>query len=160
MRQCSANDLYMGAAVDVYAEGALIFPAVKVQENYKDIADIVRMCELRIRVPDQWKGDFLAMVGSARIGERETLELGREIGWDKLTAFAAQWFDHCEGQMAARIAEVPGGRATASSTHDPDSRYAGRWHSRCRGRRIRNPKKDASSSICATTSMHCRVGLT
>src|SRR6185312_8177223 len=42
---------YMGAAADVYAEGALIFPAVKVQENYKDIADIVRMCELRIRVP-------------------------------------------------------------------------------------------------------------
>lgn len=49
---------YMGAAVDVYAEGALIFPAVKVQENYKDIADIVRMCELRIRVPGQWRGDF------------------------------------------------------------------------------------------------------
>jgi N-methylhydantoinase B len=77
------------------------------------------MCELRIRVPDQWKGDFLAMVGSARIGERETLELGREIGWEKLTAFAAQWFDHCEEQMAARIAEVPGGRVIGSSTHDP-----------------------------------------
>ena len=71
---------YMGAAVDVYAEGALIFPAVKIQEDYKDIEDIVRMCEVRIRVPGQWKGDFLAMVGSARIGEREVLALGREVG--------------------------------------------------------------------------------
>src|SRR5215472_4982875 len=53
---------YMGAAVDVYAEGALIFPATKVQQDYQDIEDIVRICELRIRVPSQWKGDFLAMV--------------------------------------------------------------------------------------------------
>src|SRR5215470_13879793 len=39
---------YMGAAVDVYAEGALIFPAVKVQQDYRYIDDIVRMCEMRI----------------------------------------------------------------------------------------------------------------
>ncbi len=110
---------YMGAAIDVYAEGALMFPAVKVQENYKDIDDIVRMCELRIRVPSQWKGDFLAMIGSARIGEREVLALGREVGWDKLEAFAKQWFDHCEARMAARLAEIPAGRTSASSTHDP-----------------------------------------
>jgi len=109
---------YMGAAVDVYAEGALIFPAVKVQEDYKDIDDIVRMCEVRIRVPGQWKGDFLAMVGSARIGEREVLALGREVGWAKLEAFAGQWFDFSEERMAARIRQIPKGRATATSTHD------------------------------------------
>jgi N-methylhydantoinase B len=110
---------YMGAAVDVYAEGALIFPATKVQQDYQDIEDIVRMCELRIRVPSQWKGDFLAMVGSARIGEREMLALGREVGWAKLEAFSRQWFDFSEERMAARIREMPKGRATASSTHDP-----------------------------------------
>ena len=32
---------YMGAARDVYEEGALIFPAVKVQEDYRDIEDII-----------------------------------------------------------------------------------------------------------------------
>jgi len=35
---------YMGHARDVYEEGALIFPAVKVQDNYEDIPDIIRMC--------------------------------------------------------------------------------------------------------------------
>ena len=110
---------YMGAAMDVYAEGALIFPATKVQQDYQDIEDIVRMCELRIRVPSQWKGDFLAMVGSARIGEREMLALGREVGWAKLEAFSRQWFDFSEECMTARIREMPKGRATASSTHDP-----------------------------------------
>jgi N-methylhydantoinase B len=110
---------YMGAAVDVYAEGALIFPAVKVQQDYRDIEDFLRMCELRIRVPGQWKGDFLAMVGSARIGEREVLALGREVGWDKLTAFAGQWFDFSEQRMASRIRQMPAGKATGVSTHDP-----------------------------------------
>ena len=51
---------YMGAARDVYEEGALIFPAVQVQRDYRDIEDIVRMCQMRIRVPEQWWGDYLA----------------------------------------------------------------------------------------------------
>ena len=76
---------YHGTARDVYEEGALIFPAVKVQSNYQTNEDLVRMCEMRIRVPEQWKGDFLATLGAARIGERELLALGEEIGWDVLS---------------------------------------------------------------------------
>ena len=45
------------------------------------------MCRLRIRVPDQWWGDYLALLGAARIGERELLELGREVGWDTLERY-------------------------------------------------------------------------
>jgi N-methylhydantoinase B len=110
---------YHGTARDVYEEGALIFPAVKVQTDYKLIDDIVRMCQLRIRVPEQWYGDFLAMLGAARIGEREILALGREVGWDTLHAFTAQWFDYSEARMVAAISKVPAGAATAISTHDP-----------------------------------------
>ena len=80
---------YIGAARDVYEEGALIFPAVQVQRDYRDIDDIIRMCRLRIRVPEQWWGDYLALVGAARIGERELLALGREVGWDALDEHAA-----------------------------------------------------------------------
>ena len=49
--------------------------------------DIVRMCRMRIRVPDQWWGDYLATLGAARVGEREILALGREVGWDLLAAY-------------------------------------------------------------------------
>jgi N-methylhydantoinase B len=110
---------YMGEARDVYAEGALIFPAVKVQSGYHDIEDIVRMCEMRIRVPGQWRGDYLAMVGAARIGEREVLAMGEEYGWETLDAFAAEWFDYSERTMAAALRRIPGGRVSASSCHDP-----------------------------------------
>jgi N-methylhydantoinase B len=110
---------YVGDARDVYAEGALIFPAVRVQRDYEDIADIVRMCEMRIRVPEQWRGDYLAMIGAARIGEREVLAIGREYGWDALETFAREWFDYSERAMTAALKRIPSQRATARSTHDP-----------------------------------------
>lgn len=110
---------YHARARDVYEEGALIFPAVQVQKNYKNIEDIVRMCRLRIRVPDQWWGDYLAMVGAARIGERELVALGEEVGWDRLEAFATQFFDYSETRMEAALRSLPSGTAEHSSTHDP-----------------------------------------
>lgn len=109
---------YHGTARDVYEEGALIFPAVKVEEDYKINTDLVRMCEMRIRVPKQWQGDFLAMIGAARIGEREILELGREIGWEQLNAFVGRWFDYSEARMADAISKLPSGKRVATSTHD------------------------------------------
>mgnify|MGYP001596569448 FL=1 len=110
---------YMGHARDVYEEGALIFPPTKVQENYRDIEDFVRLCRMRIRVPEQWHGDYLAMIGAARIGEREILAMGGEYGWDVLHAFTEKWFDYSEKLMIAAIRRLPSGYAEATSTHDP-----------------------------------------
>ena len=110
---------YHGGARDVYEEGALIFPAVQIQRDYEDIADIIRMCRLRIRVPDQWWGDYLAALGAARIGEREILALGREVGWETLARFADQWFDYSEQLMVAAVRKMPAGRAETASRHDP-----------------------------------------
>jgi N-methylhydantoinase B len=110
---------YMGHARDLYEEGALIFPAVRVQENYKDIDDIIRICRMRIRVPQQWWGDYLAEVGAARIGERELLTLGSEVGWEVLQQHAEEWFDYAEQQMIRAIRRLPSGSATVTTRHDP-----------------------------------------
>jgi N-methylhydantoinase B len=110
---------YMGAARDVYEEGALIFPAVHVQRGYRDIDDIIRMCEMRIRVPEQWRGDFRGMLGAARIGEAELEKLGMEIGWEALGAHTSEWFDYSEQLMISAIGQMRAGRATARATHDP-----------------------------------------
>ncbi|MGO8800824.1 MAG: hydantoinase B/oxoprolinase family protein [Roseiarcus sp.] len=110
---------YMGAARDVYAEGALIFPAVKIQSDYEHRMDLIRMCQMRIRVPEQWWGDYLATLGSARVGEREILALGREVGWETLAAYVREWFDYSEKRMCAAIRSIPKGRLTRSSRHDP-----------------------------------------
>ena len=62
-------------ALDVYNEGALIFPAVKIQENYKHVMDVVRMCQMRIRVPT-----FYKVVPLLRIQARAVQETLHNIG--------------------------------------------------------------------------------
>ena len=52
----AAPTTYSFAPRDVYEEGALIFPCVKIQDDYRDNEDLIRMCRQRIRVPDQWWG--------------------------------------------------------------------------------------------------------
>jgi N-methylhydantoinase B len=74
---------------------------------------------MRIRVPEQWWGDYLATLGSARVGEREILSLGREIGWERLTIYVREWFDYSEKRMCAAIRSMPARRLTCTSRHDP-----------------------------------------
>jgi N-methylhydantoinase B len=114
-------------ARDVYEEGALIFPCVKIQENFRDIEDIIRICMMRIRVPEQWYGDLLATIGAARIGERELMTLAREVGWDRIDEFSEAWFDYSEKRMIEAIEALETGEATTYSTHDsfPGSPEAG-----------------------------------
>jgi len=107
------------SAKDVYEEGALIFAATKVQHAYEDIEDIIRLCRIRIRQPDQWYGDYLAILGAVRTGERRILELGAELGWDTLHQYTEQWFDYSEKMMDAAIRRIPSGRVTTYATHDP-----------------------------------------
>jgi N-methylhydantoinase B len=115
----AAPTAYAATARDVYEEGALIFPCVRAQEDYKDSEDLIRTCRLRIRVPDQWWGDYLALVGSARIGERQLLALGEELGWDTLQAFTSEWLAYSERLMRNAIEHLPAGRITVRTRHDP-----------------------------------------
>ena len=110
---------YMADVEDLYEEGALIFPGTKIQENYRDIQDIIRMCEIRFRVPKQWRGDYLAMIGAARIGERELLDLGLDIGWDNLNIFIKSWFSYSEKRMIEAIKKIPSGEINLTTKHDP-----------------------------------------
>lgn len=106
-------------ATDVYQEGALIFPCTKVQDQYEVVDDFVRQCQVRIRVPDMWHGDFLAILGSTRVGERRLLELLDELGEETLRDYQTTWFDYCEQRMANAIADLPGGQVRVRLAHDP-----------------------------------------
>ena len=110
---------YSARARDVYEEGAVILPCMKVQDNYRDIDDVIRMCSIRIRVPDKWWGDYLALLGAARIGEREVTQLAAEVGWDRLDAFVRAWLDYSEHRMAEIIERLPNGEITVENCHDP-----------------------------------------
>jgi len=110
---------YVTYVEDVYAEGGLVFPAVKVQQDFKDVEDIIRMCRKRIRVPDVWYGDFLAAVGAARIGERRVKEVVARYGVDTIKTFVREWLDYSERVMDQAIRKLPAQRLHASGKHDP-----------------------------------------
>jgi N-methylhydantoinase B len=110
---------YMAQAEDLYAEGALIFPAVRLQHNYKMNEDIVRMGRIRIRSPEQWYGDLLALVGAARTGEAALERLAVEFGWDTLEQFADEYLDFSENEMMGALEKLPAGSSVGESTHDP-----------------------------------------
>jgi N-methylhydantoinase B len=110
---------YMASAKDVYEEGALLFDAVRVQSEYTDLEDVLRTCRMRIRVPEQWWGDYLALLGAVRVGERRMLDIGAEFGWEAIESFVGEWFDYSERTMAAKLGELPGGAIEVRTTHDP-----------------------------------------
>ncbi len=110
---------YMAGARDQYEEGALIFPAVRIQRDYEMVGDVVRMCRSRIRVPGQWYGDFLAGIGSARIAERRLKELCRKYGTAQIKDYIEHWFTYSEQRMVNAIRKLPKVTLRNSGRHDP-----------------------------------------
>ncbi len=115
----SIPSTYHAYARDIYEEGALIFPCVRVQKDYADVADIIRMCKRRIRVPEQWYGDYLATIGAARIGERRLSELVRRYGMTTIQQFVGDWFAYSERRMIEAIRKLPSGRLSNIGRYDP-----------------------------------------
>jgi N-methylhydantoinase B len=115
----SIPSTYHAYARDVYEEGSLIFPCVRVQKEFKDVDDIIRMCKRRIRVPEQWYGDYLATVGAARIGERRLIELVERYGMDTIRQFIQEWFAYSERRMAEAIKQLPSGTLSNVGNYDP-----------------------------------------
>lgn len=115
----SIASTYHATARDVYEEGALIFPCVRVQRDYEGVQDIVRMCRRRIRVPEQWYGDYLASIGAVRIGERRLQKLAERYGIETLQQFIESWFAYSERRTSEAIRELPSGKMTGISCYDP-----------------------------------------
>lgn len=109
---------YAGYARDIYEEGAINYPCVRVQRGYEDVDDIIRMSKRRIRVPEQWYGDYLAALGSARIGERRIKEVAEKYGTGLLKQFVAEWFDYSARMTEAEIRKLPSGELRGASRHD------------------------------------------
>ena len=127
------------------------------------------MCRSRIRVPEQWYGDYLAVLGAARIGERRLKELVRAVRRrDRPTTSSTQWLDYSERRMAAGDrGSCPAGTLRGPSTPRPvprRCRTASRSRSRStidaergpdRGRPARQPRlprrrAQPESRACAT----------
>ncbi|MFH1091822.1 MAG: hydantoinase B/oxoprolinase family protein, partial [Pseudomonadota bacterium] len=110
---------YMAYARDVYEEGAIYWPGVRVQRDYKDIKDVLRIGSIRIRVPDQWYGDYLAMVGACRIGERRLKEFCAKYGKEYVKAFIEAYMEYGEVRMVEEIKKLKKAHLSYETRYDP-----------------------------------------
>ena len=108
----------MPFARDIYEEGGLIFPAVRVQRDYEDIADVIRMCRAGSGCPTSgtattWR--WSAPRASARPGSRSWCQV--RGGDDQ--QFVEEWFDYSERRVAHVISQMPEATITGHGRHDP-----------------------------------------
>lgn len=109
---------YLPEARTIYEEGVHL-PCVQIQQDYRDKADIIRMCKMKIRVADLWYGDYLAQVGACRVGERRLQEFASRYGAAAVKAFIREWMDYGERRMDSEIRKLPKGKWSFSTRHDP-----------------------------------------
>ncbi len=97
---------YHAWAKDVYDEGALIWPCIKIQKDYKDVADIINIAKMRIRVPELWYGDYLACLGSVRTAERQLEKMCAEYGNEVIKEFGEAYTDYAERMMLEEVRKL------------------------------------------------------
>jgi N-methylhydantoinase B len=109
---------YLPFAKNIFEEG-IHFPCVRVIEDYKERADILRIGSMRNRVPDMWLGDLRAQIGACKTGERRIVDLVERYGRDTIMNFVEDWFDYGVRRAKAAIAKLPKGTYRYETRHDP-----------------------------------------
>jgi N-methylhydantoinase B len=109
---------YLPYAKEIYQEG-VHFPCVRVQQHYKDKADIIRIARQKIRVSNIFYGDYLAQIGACRTGERRLRDLVAQYGRETIAEFVEAWMEYGERRATAAIRTLIGGTYTYSVRHDP-----------------------------------------
>jgi N-methylhydantoinase B len=109
---------YLPYASDIYQEG-LHLPCVRVQHNYNEVKDIIRICMIKVRQSQMWYGDYLAQVGSVRIGERRLIELCDKYGKETVKQFIEKWFEYTSRRVSAEIHQLPRGTWAGECMLDP-----------------------------------------
>jgi N-methylhydantoinase B len=109
---------YLPFAATLYQEG-VHFPCVRIQQNFKDKEDLIRIGLQKIRVSNIWYGDYRAQVGACRTGERRLKELVAQYGVETIADFIEAWMDYGKRRAIDAIRKLPAGTYSYQVRHDP-----------------------------------------
>src|SRR5262245_63119633 len=92
------------------------------------VQEVWRIMLANHRTPDTTWGDFHAMIGALKVGERRLAALYDEHGADRVAEAIPQLFDYAETWMRRDIAALPDGTYSAEDFQEDDGfvqrRYA------------------------------------
>jgi N-methylhydantoinase B len=104
-------------AIDDWACG-LRLRALRLREQGRDNAEVWRMIEDNVRIPELTIGDLRAQIAAAEIGARRLVELMDEMGRDQVLGAKAWAEDYSEQMLRAEIAALPDGEYRAEGVSD------------------------------------------
>lgn len=104
---------------DYYEEG-LMLPCVRIQRNHQDIQEVVDICKANIRAPEQFYGDYLAILAAVRTGERRLQAIAEAYGADTIVEFLDRYQAYGESMMTEAIRQLPGGKMAREVRYDSD----------------------------------------
>jgi N-methylhydantoinase B len=102
---------------DFYQEGLRLLPT-KVYRRGEPIAELLRIIEANVRVPEKVLGDLKAQRNASRIGELRMQELLDQHGAEAVLACIEQIFDHSEAEMRRALRRIPAGTYVAEDYFD------------------------------------------
>ncbi len=102
---------------DVFEEGLQI-PPIRIQRNYKDSEEILRMLKANFRYPEMFYGDFLAQAGSLRVGEKRLIEVCDKYGIELVKHFVEEYIAYGDRRAAEEIRKLPKGTWEANAVTD------------------------------------------
>src|SRR5262249_44386925 len=93
---------------EVFEEGFHI-PIMKLLNEGKPDATLIKLLRAAVRTPDQTEGDLWAQITGLDLLERRVGDLMDEYGLDELSSFAEEILGRCEQAMRSAIAKLPDG---------------------------------------------------
>ena len=103
-----APGAYVVGATEVYQEG-ICFPPIQVGKNGELFDDFIRTYQRNVRLPEQQKGDILAMHGALRVGMRNVSMVVDEHRVRPLRNIIEEILDSSERRVRQEIKSIPDG---------------------------------------------------
>ncbi|QHJ01726.1 hydantoinase B/oxoprolinase family protein [Xylophilus rhododendri] len=104
---------------DYYQEG-LMLPCVRIQRDGRDVQEVIDICKANIRAPEQFYGDYLAILAAVRTGEKRLQAIAEAYGADAIVEFLDRYQAYGESMMADAIRGLPGGKVAREVRYDSD----------------------------------------
>jgi N-methylhydantoinase B len=119
----ATHGAYNPAAFEIWQEGIRI-PPMRLGEDDRLREDLVAMLALNTRIARDFRGDLMAMWGSARLGAKRLEALLAEHGAPKLEAATGTLLDLAEGHARRIIGEWADGEYVGEAVLDDDGHGA------------------------------------
>ena len=110
---------YNPGATEIWQEGVRI-PPIRLGEGGALRDDLIRMLAANTRLPRDFTGDLMAMIGAARLGEQRLLPLLAQHGAARMEAAVAAILDLAEAHARRILAAWPDGSWLGEAFLDDD----------------------------------------